>query len=159
MASSLFYLTTVFLFWFPASSFRCASLHSPVYQWTISDHICLHCATNLHCSIHSFTWPNYFSHSDFLISNFRHDFECSMLSSGLFSGICSLDSNVVEHCVCSIFIGKWIWSADCSWECGVLYMKSFGSEKNAEPLRRRQSGWKQVEKTCCAGNDPHRGHG
>jgi hypothetical protein len=28
-----------------------------------------------------------------------------MLSSGLFPGICSLNANLLEHCVCSIFIG------------------------------------------------------
>jgi hypothetical protein len=30
-----------------------------------------------------------------------------MLSSGLFSGVCSLNANVSEHSVCSIFIGEW----------------------------------------------------
>jgi hypothetical protein len=32
--------------------------------------------------------------------------ECCMLSSGWFTGICSLNANVSEHCICSIFIGK-----------------------------------------------------
>jgi hypothetical protein len=30
---------------------------------------------------------------------------CRMLSSALFHGFCSLNVNVSEHCVCSIFIG------------------------------------------------------
>jgi hypothetical protein len=32
-------------------------------------------------------------------------FACRMLSSGLFPSVCSLNANVSEHCVCSIFIG------------------------------------------------------
>jgi hypothetical protein len=30
--------------------------------------------------------------------------ECCMFSSGLFPGVCSLNANVSEHSVCSIFI-------------------------------------------------------
>jgi hypothetical protein len=30
-----------------------------------------------------------------------------MLSSELFPGVCSLNANVLEHCVCSMFIGEW----------------------------------------------------
>jgi hypothetical protein len=29
-----------------------------------------------------------------------------VLSSGLFPDVCSLNANVLEHCVCFIFIGK-----------------------------------------------------
>jgi hypothetical protein len=36
-------------------------------------------------------------------------FECRMLSSGLFPGVCSLNANVSEHCVCSIFIPTHVW--------------------------------------------------
>jgi hypothetical protein len=31
-------------------------------------------------------------------------------SSGLFSSVCSLNANVLEHCVCPISIGGWVWS-------------------------------------------------
>jgi hypothetical protein len=33
-------------------------------------------------------------------------FECRMLSSGLFPSVCSLNTSVLEHSVCSIFIGE-----------------------------------------------------
>jgi hypothetical protein len=33
-----------------------------------------------------------------------------MFSFGLFPGVCSLNANVSEHCVCSIFIGESVWS-------------------------------------------------
>jgi hypothetical protein len=32
--------------------------------------------------------------------------EFRMLPSGLFTGVCSLNANVSEHTVCSIFIGE-----------------------------------------------------
>jgi hypothetical protein len=32
-----------------------------------------------------------------------------MLSSGRFTGVCSLSADVSEHSVCSIFIGVWVW--------------------------------------------------
>jgi hypothetical protein len=31
-----------------------------------------------------------------------------MLSSGLFASVCSLNANVSEHCLCSIFIGEYL---------------------------------------------------
>jgi hypothetical protein len=34
--------------------------------------------------------------------------EGSMLSSGLFTGVSSLNANVSEHTVCSIFIGEYV---------------------------------------------------
>jgi hypothetical protein len=35
---------------------------------------------------------------------------CHVLSSGLFTSVSNLNANVAEHCVCSIFIGEWVWS-------------------------------------------------
>jgi hypothetical protein len=35
---------------------------------------------------------------------------CRIFSSWLFPGVCSLNVNVSEHPVCSIFIGEWVWS-------------------------------------------------
>jgi hypothetical protein len=36
----------------------------------------------------------------------QHDI-CCVLSCGWFKGICSLNANILEHPVCSIFIGKY----------------------------------------------------
>jgi hypothetical protein len=36
-------------------------------------------------------------------------FKFHVLSSGLFPGVCSLNANVSEYSVCSIFIGGWVW--------------------------------------------------
>jgi hypothetical protein len=43
----------------------------------------------------------------FLYFNLSPHSECHMLSSGLFPDVCSLNANVSEHFVCSIFIGRY----------------------------------------------------
>jgi hypothetical protein len=37
---------------------------------------------------------------------------CRMFSFGLFPGVCSLNANVSEHTVCSIFIGESVRSVE-----------------------------------------------
>jgi hypothetical protein len=48
--------------------------------------------------------------SSFWFQTFAVFFECHMFSFGLFFGVWSLIANVLEHSVCSIFIGKWVRS-------------------------------------------------
>jgi hypothetical protein len=47
-----------------------------------------------------------------IIHDFRFTlhFECCMFSFGLFSSVWSLIANILEHPVCSIFIGEWVQS-------------------------------------------------
>jgi hypothetical protein len=58
-----------------------------------------------------------------------------MLSSGLFTGVCSLNTNVSEHFVCSIFIGEWVCSVTavenvgyCTWK-GLARKIAWASRK------------------------------
>jgi hypothetical protein len=49
-----------------------------------------------------------------LNSKLSECFECRTLSSGLFPSICSLNANISEHPVCSIFIGTYEDATVCS---------------------------------------------
>jgi hypothetical protein len=74
---------------------------------------------------------------DFKLSPFL---ECHMLSSGLFPDVCSLNTNVSEHSVwrfgtlCLFHLHRRVgMKCDCGWECGVLYVKRFGSKNSLSP--------------------------
>jgi hypothetical protein len=48
-----------------------------------------------------------------------------MISYRLFPGVCSLNANVVEHSVCSIFIGEWVWSVTSVEKVGYITIQNF----------------------------------
>jgi hypothetical protein len=57
-------------------------------------------------------WEQIVVHNQWILTQFtiRQDLKlipiCHMLSSGWFTGVCSLNANVSENYVCSIFIGE-----------------------------------------------------
>jgi hypothetical protein len=56
-----------------------------------------------------------------------------MLPSGLFTSVCSLSANVLEHPVCSIFIGAYEDGTECS---KMLAFKIWTPVNNAEESTR-----------------------
>jgi hypothetical protein len=70
-----------------------------------SSHCLLHQDSLMSCELINFI--------DFKLSRCS---KCHLLPSGLFTGICSLNVNISEQSVCSIFIGEQVWS-----ELSLLY--------------------------------------
>jgi hypothetical protein len=73
-------------------------------------------------------------------------FECRMLPSGLFPGVCSINADVSEHSVCSIFIGEQVsMSRNGRWpsysfsivNCILLWTTSMDSTTIYSSQRKR----------------------
>jgi hypothetical protein len=56
--------------------------------------------------------------------------ECHMLSSGLLTSVCSLNANISEHSVCSIFTGGKVRNVTGVENVGYLHGKSSGSKNS-----------------------------
>jgi hypothetical protein len=64
-----------------------------------------------------------------------------MFSFGIFSGVWSLVANILDHFVCSIFIGEWVWrqSVPKSWQLNFILRRI--SQKKTYDIQNTAKAW------------------
>jgi hypothetical protein len=67
-----------------------------------------------------------------------------MLSSGWFTGVCSLNANISEHSFCSIFLGLWRWNRQCVPKCWHINFRCRRiTQKKAYSIQYKAKVWSQ----------------